>query len=134
MTNPHMSAWQSLQFQGDVISRRGESPLGLILTGVTRDRPGEKMQLAFAANAPNDIEANLSGARIDRLDARDYRIVSNSRQWIVSGVAHLHLDVGESFYAAVPPRIAPWHKRAFWRVALGVASSRIARRVLFRSR
>ncbi len=69
-TNPHMSAWQSLQFQGDVISRRGESPLGLILTGVTRDRPGEKMQLAFAANAPNDIEANLSDARIDRLDAR----------------------------------------------------------------
>lgn len=133
-TSPRRNAWQSLELRGRVTSRRGEIPLGLILAGTASDRPGEEVQFAFSAAAPNDIATELDDVRIDRLDERHHRIVGGARQWTVQGIAHVHRDVGKSFYEAVPPRIVPWHKRAFWRLALGVAASKIGRRVLFRSR
>jgi hypothetical protein len=37
---------------------------------------------------------------------------------------HLHRDLAAQFYRAIPPRPAPWAKRVFWRLVLGLAASR----------
>lgn len=132
---PQGSAPQPIEFKGWVSCRLdGEGPLGLILIGSPNDRPGEVMQLAFAGPAPQGLPETLKDVRVEPLDADRYRIVSDSAQWTVAGVAHLHREVGKVFYEAVPARAVPWRKRIFWRAALRIASSPVAQRLLFRLR
>ena len=134
-TPPQAGAPQPIEFQGLVSCRLdGEGPLGLILIGSTSERPGEVMQLAFAGPAPQGLPETLKDVRVEPLDADRYRIVSNSAQWTVAGVAHLHREIGKIFYEAVPPRAVPWRKRILWRAALRIASSSAAQRLLFRLR
>lgn len=124
-----------VQFRGWVACRRdGEGPLGLILIGATTDQPGEVVHLAFSAAAPADFPDALAEVRIERLDLQRYRIASGSKEWIVEGVAHLHREVGKAFYAVVPPRAVPWHKKFLWRLALRIAAQPLLQRMLMRSR
>lgn len=123
-----------VRFRGWIACRRdGEGPLGLILIGATVDRPGEVVQMAFSAQAPEDLPDALEDASVERLDERRYLLASGTRQWFIDGVAHLHREVGAVFYQAIPPRPVPWRKRVFWRLALALASSRLVRRLFFRA-
>jgi hypothetical protein len=122
-----------LQLRGPVAFEGArEGPLGITLTG-HEELSGERVQLAFAARATQDLPKALDEARIEQLGARRYRISSGAREWIVEGVAHLHRDLANAFSAALPPRTVPWHKRLFWRVLLALAANRWARGVLLRS-
>jgi hypothetical protein len=68
---------------------------------------------------------------VDRVDERRYRIASAPREWILEASAiHLHREISTTFYRAVPPRAAPWSKRLFWRVVLGLAASSWGKRLL----
>lgn len=119
-------------FRGGVSCRRDSNgPLGLTLLGWTSDHPDEKVSLAFSGRAPDTLPEVLEDATVDRVRMGTYRIVSASREWLVEARAvHLHREIATSFYRAIPPRTAPWSKRLFWRVVLGMAASEWGKRLL----
>jgi hypothetical protein len=128
---PAVNATASLRFRGWSACRRdGEGPLGLILLGSTPDRPGEVVQLAFAGRAAADLPEALEDVTVERVAEGRYRIASGPREWMLDGVVHVHREFGKAFYKAVPPRLVPWRKRMFWRVALKLASVGFVQRLL----
>jgi hypothetical protein len=119
-------------FRGGVSCRRDPTgPLGLTLIGWTEDHPEETVSLAFSGRAPDALPAVLEDATVDWLGEDQYRIVSAPREWLVEARAvHVHREIAAVFYRAIPPRRAPWSKRFFWRVVLGLAASRLGKRLL----
>ncbi len=115
------------RFRGAVTCvRTPRGPLGLTLTGRTADHPGEEIQLAFAGTAPADLPERLEDAVIERVRPGEYRIASAARTWTVAARSvHLHRDVAERFYRAIPPRPAPRARRMLFGVMLGLARSRV---------
>ena len=119
-------------FRGGVSCRRDAGgPLGLTLVGWTSDHPDERLSLAFSGRPPEAFPDVLEDPIVDRLDERRYRIVSPPREWVVEASAiHVHREIATTFYRAIPPRLAPWSKRLFWRVVLGLAASVWGKRLL----
>jgi hypothetical protein len=110
-----------VSFVGEVTCARTDAAPGLTLSGRDRAHPGAHTTLAFSGTAPADLPATLADVRIERLPA-GWRIASGTRAWQIAAVAvHLHRDAGTEFYRAIPPRPAPWRKRLFWRLVLGIA-------------
>ncbi|MGH8323528.1 MAG: hypothetical protein ACRETD_06980 [Steroidobacteraceae bacterium] len=121
-----------MAFRGAVSCRRDfTGPLGLTLSGLTADHPDENASLAFSGRAPDTLPEALENPTVDRIDDGRYRIASARREWVVEATAvHLHREIATSFYDAIPPRTAPWSKRLFWRVVLGMATSSWGKRAL----
>lgn len=119
-------------FCGGVSCRRDSSgPLGLTLIGRTMDHPEERVSLAFAGRAPDTLPEVLEDPTVYRIDERRYRIASTPREWLVEATAvHIHRDIANAFYRAIPPRAAHWSKRIFWRVVLGLVSTSWGKRLL----
>ena len=115
------------RFRGAVrCAREPHGPLGLTLSGLSADQPGEALQLAFAATAPADLPERLEDARVERLGPGEYRIASGTRSWPVAARSvHLHGEVAQRFYRAIPPRPAPLMRRMLLRVMLAIAASRL---------
>jgi hypothetical protein len=91
---------------------------------MTAETPDEPTTLAFSS-APGELPATLQDPIVERLGDGRYRIACASGEWLLPpGPAHLYRDVAARFYRAIPPRPAPWTKRAFWRVVLVLAASR----------
>ena len=112
-------------FRGPVSCTRAAHAPELTLSGITIEHPGEPMTLAFSGAAPADCPETPADAVVERLSPAQYRITAAGRSWLLSATAvHLHFDVAAEFYRAIPPRRAPWSKRLFWRVVLGLAASR----------
>jgi hypothetical protein len=114
-------------FTGSVRCRREPGgPLGLTLEGRSAGRGGgEKLALAFAAQAPADLPERLEDARVESHAALEYRIVAGGREWRLTARAlHLHRNVGTAFYRAIPGRPAPLMRRGLYRVLLALARSR----------
>ncbi|HUL46336.1 MAG TPA: hypothetical protein VLV25_04495 [Steroidobacteraceae bacterium] len=114
------------RFKGAVsCARRSRGPLRLTLTGRTADHPDEEIQLAFAGAAPADLPDRLEDAVVERGRAGEYRIASAMRAWTVAARSvHLHREVAERFYRAIPPRRAPLMRRLAFGVMLRLARSR----------
>lgn len=119
-------------FRGGVSCRRDSSgPLGLTLIGWTSDHPDERVSLAFSGRCPEILPDVLEDPIVDRIDESRYRIASAPREWIIEASAiHLHREIATTFYRAIPPRVAPWGKRLFWRFVLGLAASAWGKRLL----
>jgi len=118
-------------FEGTVRCARSPPPLGLTLRGVTRERPGEEMVLAFSVDPPVEFPESLEDASVEQVGARRYRIASHAREWLIAASAvHVHREVAAEFYRAIPPRPVPLAKRLFWQLVLRVAASRPALAVL----
>jgi len=114
-----------VRFTGPVSAARGVPPLGLTLSGVTREHPDEPLTLAFVASAPAELPGSLTDALVERLAAGSYRVRAGGTEWLVAARgAQLHRDAGVPFYRALPPRPVPAGKRLFWRVVLALAASR----------
>ncbi|HXY95773.1 MAG TPA: hypothetical protein VEH00_02285 [Steroidobacteraceae bacterium] len=115
-----------VRFTGAVTcTRRSHGPLGLTLTGRTADHPDEEIQLAFAGAAPADLPERLEGAVVERSGPGAYRITSAVRTWTVAARSvHLHREVAERFYRAIPPRPAPLMRRVLFGMMLSLARSR----------
>jgi hypothetical protein len=128
MSEPH----RVVTFRGGVSCRRDTSgPLGLTLIGWTTEHPEERVSLAFAGRAPDTMPDVLEEPTVDRIDERRYRITSAPREWLIEATTiHIHRDVANAFYRAIPPRDAPWSRRFFWRVALALASNSWGKRLL----
>jgi hypothetical protein len=121
-----------MTFRGGVSCRRDPSgPLGLTLVGWTADHPEERVSLAFAAPAPDTMPEVLEDPTVYRIDEGRYRIDSAPREWLIEAPAiHIHRDVANAFYRAIPPRDARWSKRFFWRVVLALAATSWGKRLL----
>jgi hypothetical protein len=115
------------RFRGAVrCAREPHGPLGLTLTGRTAEHPGEEARLAFAGTAPADLPERLEDAVVERGGPGEYRIASATRSWQVAARSvHLHREVADGFYRAIPPRPAPLVRRMLFRVMLGIAGSRL---------
>jgi hypothetical protein len=117
----------------DGVSCRRETgtPLGLTLVGRSADRPDEVLFAAFSGVAPEDLPEVLEDARIQRESDTSYRIISDSRQWVVAATAvHIHRDVSTAFYRAVAPRHPGMVKRFFLTFVLTLAQSTTGKRLL----
>jgi hypothetical protein len=127
-----MSAESVVTFCGQVDCRfDGCGPLGLILSGHTRERPEELVHVAFAGAAPADFPRTLDGASIERLGAESFRISSGARIWSVSArAAHVHREVAAAFYQAVPMAPLRWTQRLFWWIVLALAATAAGRSLL----
>jgi len=114
------------RFTGAVTcARSSRGPLGLTLTGRAADRPEEEIQLAFAGAAPADLPDRLEDAVVEHGGPGEYRIVSTARTWPVAARSvHLHREVAQSFYRAIPPRPAPLLRRTLFGLMLSLARSR----------
>jgi len=112
-------------FCGSVSCTRAAVAPGLTLVGGTAESPDELTALAFNAAPPPDCPDSLQDAHVEHLGGTQYRIASGARAWLIESTAvHLHREVAERFYRAIPPRRAPWRKRVFWRLVLMAAASR----------
>ena len=112
-------------FRGSVRVRRASGPLGLTLSGDTREQPGAATALAFSAPAPADFPEALTDAVVERIAPGQYRITSTAREWLIGARAvHLTREVAAEFYRALPPRPVPAAKRVFLRLVLALAASR----------
>lgn len=119
------------RFRGGVSCRRDEGPLGLTLIGRTIDRSDEIATLAFAGAAPEGLPEALEDATVEQIDGGQYRIWSGKREWVFPARSvHLHREVSATFYRAIAPRLVPWNKRLFWRIALSMVASRVGKSVL----
>lgn len=120
-----MPAERVAEFRGAVRCRRApRGPLGLELIGRTVQSPDEELRLAFAGAAPADLPERLEDAVIERAGPREYRVVSGARAWVVAARSvHLHREIAERFYAAIPPRPAPLKRRLLFSVMLAIARS-----------
>jgi hypothetical protein len=109
--------------------------LGLTLIGWTLDHPEEKVALAFSGHAPEGLPEVLEDPTVDQLGDGRYRISSAPREWLVEARAvHVHREIANVFYRAIPPRAVPWGKRLFWHVVLGMAANRWGKRLLLAMR
>lgn len=115
------------RFRGAVrCAREPHRPLGLTLSGRTADHPGEEVQLAFAGTAPADLPERLEDAVVERGGPGEYRIASGTHSWPVAARSvHLHREVADRFYRAIPPRPAPLVRRMLFSVMLAIAGSRL---------
>ncbi len=87
--------------------------------------------LTFIGPAPDDLPASLTHAAAAALGDGRYRITCESREWIVTATSvHVHRDIGNAFYRAIPPRPVPLAKRLFWRAVLALAGTRAGKRLL----
>ncbi len=114
------------RFSGAVsCARSSHGPLGLTLSGRAADHPDEEIRLAFAGAAPAGLPERLEDAVIERARPGEYRIASGARAWAVTARSlHLHREVAERFYRAIPPRAAPLGRRMLFGVMLRLARSR----------
>lgn len=116
-------------FRGPAACRRTDN--ALTLSGAAADSADDRLIVTFVGRMMPEVPRSVSGASIRAVDQHRYVIASESQELIVEASAlHLHRDIGNTFYRAVPPRPAPLPKRIFWRVVLALAASRAGRRLL----
>ena len=129
-----MNAEAVVEFSGRVDCRRdGCGPLGLVLSGHTSHRPHELVHLSFAGDAPADLPPTLDNAAVARVSERSYCITSGARSWTLAArTTHLHREVAEEFYRAVPAQPIRWTQRLFWRIVLALAATSAGRWLLTR--
>jgi hypothetical protein len=112
-------------------TRTPDGPLRLTLSGRTADRPGEEVRLAFAGTAPADLPGQLEDALVERAGPGRYRIASGVQAWTIAARSvHLHRDVADGFYRAIPPRPAPLVRRLVFGMMLALARSRLGMALL----
>lgn len=110
-------------FRGAVRCGRGTHTV--TLSGMTAESPGEETMLTLSAAAPADWPEVLEDALVEQVEGTHCLIRSGMRRWPIEAEGiHLHRQIAEAFYQAIPPRPAPWRKRLFWRVVLALAASR----------
>jgi len=101
------------------------------LTGAAADPAGERLILTLITSTAADLPGSLADVTVVEIAEHRYRIASASRSWVVEATSvHLHHDVGDAFYRAIPPRTVPLKKRVFWAAVLALASTRAGKRLL----
>ncbi|MBS0365845.1 MAG: hypothetical protein JSR67_08495 [Proteobacteria bacterium] len=110
-------------FAGAVQCQATPAPAGAVLHGCARGS-GEALQVFLQGEAARSLPPCLTDLRIEQPRPGEARLHSRELDTTLPVAAlHVHRDVGAALAAAVPPRAAPWSKRLFWRMVLGLARS-----------
>jgi hypothetical protein len=115
-----------LRFAGPVTWAPGPSRGGITLLGQLAEADGTSTpaQLSLVCQQLQPLPAVLTDVTFEALTAPQIVLRSGAREWRIACVTwQLHRDVGAMFYAAIPPRVAPWTRRLAWRVLLGTAAT-----------
>jgi hypothetical protein len=115
-----------LRFAGPVQSVRGPCRDGITLLGQLAEVDGTSTpaQLALICQRRQELPAQLHDMLFEALTAPQIVLRSGGREWHIPCITwQLHRDAGAAFYAAIPPRLAPWTRRLAWRVLLGTAAT-----------
>ncbi len=115
-----------LRFVGTVKWVPGPGRGGITLLGQLAETDGTATaaQLSLICQMPQQFPATLDDVTFEASTAPQIVLRSAAREWrIACATWQLHRDVGAMFYAAVPPRVAPWTRRLAWRVLLGTAAT-----------
>jgi len=116
-------------FHGPVSCLRARN--ALTLTGAAADPRDGILIVTLTTSGIPDVPESMAAASISALDGQHYRIASGARDWIVAATAaHIHRDIGDAFYRAIPRRAAPLSKRIFWRIVLALAGTRAGKGLL----
>jgi hypothetical protein len=116
-------------FHGPVSCRRTRNALTFI--GAAADPGGGILIVTLTTSTIPDVPKSMEAGSISALDGQHYRVVSGARDWTFTATAaHVHRDIGEAFYRAIPPRAAPLAKRIFWRIVLALAGTQAGKRLL----
>lgn len=118
-------------FEGPVhCTRHTGATRGLTLSGVSAGHSPERLIVSFIGTDAADLPT-LEAARVVQLGARRYQVRSASGVWLIEARAlHVHRDVRQVFFGAVPPRPVPLGKRLFWWAILRLARRRAGLRLL----
>jgi hypothetical protein len=126
---------KTLRFTGPVRSVPGPGRGGLTLLGQLAEADGTSTpaQLSLIGEPPQPLPAVLNDLTFEALPTPQIVLRSGGREWHIDCATwQLHRDAGASFYAAIPPRLAPWTRRLAWRVLLGTAATAPGRWLLVR--
>jgi hypothetical protein len=117
---------QVAQFRGTVHCRRApQGPLGLELTGRTLERGAEQIVAFSGVTAAADVAEVLENVVVERVAAREFRLLSAGRTWSIAAAAvHVHTDLSGPFYRAIAPQPAPLARRLLFGTALALARTR----------
>ncbi|HEY6456585.1 MAG TPA: hypothetical protein VIY90_15030 [Steroidobacteraceae bacterium] len=117
---------KTLRFAGPVKSAPGPGRGGITLLGrlVEADGTTTAAQLSLICGQPLRLPSVLHEVTFEALTTPQIVLRSGTREWRVAcGIWQLHRDASAMFYAAIPPRVAPWTRRLAWRVLLGTAAT-----------
>jgi hypothetical protein len=129
VTDTDLIASPLAAFRGAVACRRAANIL--TLTGRAADSTDDRLILTFVSPSVPEMPDSLSSATVRALGEHAFRITSAARDWSVEASSfHVHRDIGETFYRAVPPRPTPLRKRLFWRLVLALAGTTAGKRLL----
>jgi hypothetical protein len=118
-------------FRGTVSCRRSWNALTLTGAAAAAEPGGGILIVTLTTFTVPDVPESLAAASISALDGQRYRIASGSGEWIVTAATvHVHRDIGDAFYGAIPPRAVPLRKRLFWRIVLALAGTGAGKRLL----
>ena len=115
-----------LRFAGPVKSVRGPCRDGITLLGQLAEADGTltAAQLSLIGQQFRELPAVLNEVTFEALATPQIMLRSGAREWRIACTTwQLHRDAGAAFYAAIPPRVAPWTRRLAWRVLLGTAAT-----------
>ena len=115
-----------LRFVGSVRWVPGPARGGITLLGQLAEADGtaSAAQLSLICEQLPELPAVLNDVTFEALATPQIVLRSGPREWRIGCVTwQLHRDAGAAFYAAIPPRVAPWTRRLAWRVLLGTAAT-----------
>jgi hypothetical protein len=131
------SAALPIELVGEVACLRkpGEAA-GLALSGA--EACGMRTVVTFGIEDPPGLPPRLEGVTVMELPgssepagSRRFRIVSGSSSWSFDAKSlHVHRDVSEAFFVAVPPRRAPFDRRLFFDLLPMFAGNTLGRKLL----
>jgi hypothetical protein len=119
-------ATKILRFAGPVRSVPGPCRGGITLLGQLAEADGTSTpaQLSLICQQLQELPAVLNDVIFEALTMPQIVLRSGTREWRIACITwQLHRDAGAVFYAAIPPRVAPWTRRLAWRVLLGTAAT-----------
>jgi hypothetical protein len=115
-----------LRFAGPVKSVPGPGLGGITLLGQLAEADGTltPAQLSLIGQPRPELPAALNDVTFEALATPQIVLRSDTHEWRIPCITwQLHRDAGRAFYAAIPPRVAPWTRRLAWRVLLGTAAT-----------
>lgn len=112
----------------------GPGPAGVTLRGVLVEHGTRSAaQLSLMCSERPDLPAVLMQVSVEMVTESEVVLRSGAQAWrLRCSTVQLHLDVGATFYAAIPPRATPLTRRLGWRVLLALANSSAGRWLLSR--
>jgi len=129
-----LNAPPEYRFEGPVQWQAGPGAAGVTLHGLlVASGKRTAAQLSLMCSERPALPPTLMEVTVEMVNAAEVVLRSGAQVWhLRCSTVQLHLDVGATFYAAIPPRSTPLSRRLGWRVLLMLANTAAGRWLLSR--